>query len=267
MKVAIHIRGKFWLLCILLIFAGFQSQLVLMSRTGQNMDHPPCPALILRLPKYSISGRTPIKLSLDIAGAKDILGEDRAKGLAYNWETSQGSIIAGQGTANGILEVNGARTSGSKDIVVTVSVKGMPSYCQTVLTQTLKIDGECTAPARFDEYGNLSFKDEKSRLDALASSLKSTPDSIAYIVAYAGISACIWEAQWRANRAREYLIECWKLRADRIIIVDGGYRENLTVEVFLSRTSGCGPIPMPTVPADNTQVRGSCEEKYRNTQQ
>ena len=54
----------------------------------------------------------------------------------------------------------------------------------------------------FDEFSNLSSKDEKARLDNLARfMLQEEPTFIAYIIAYNGKNSCKDEAQIRARRA------------------------------------------------------------------
>src|SRR5215204_911389 len=84
------------------------------------------------------------------------------------------------------------------------------------------------------EYGNLRFRDEKGMLDHYASQLRLDPDSVVYIFAFAGRMACAGEAKARAVRARNYLVKKHGIGADRVIWRDGGLRERLSVELWLS---------------------------------
>ena len=112
---------------------------------------------------------------------------------------------------------------------------------------------------KIDSYGDVSFKDEKARLDAFLAELKKEPDSQGYIMAYAGKRARRGEAAARGRRAQDYLVnvdrECMDAR--RIVVVDGGYRERLTVELFLVPAGGIPPRPEPTVDPSEVQIIGS----------
>lgn len=135
--------------------------------------------------------------------------------------------------------------------------------CESKKSCSLRFDFKCTPPNQFDKYGDLPFKDEEFHLDNLARSLmEKGPDSITYLLAYAGRSACISEAQWRANRAKKYLIEKHKIKDDRIIVVDGGFRENLAIELFLLPRNVCGPFTTPTVRTSDAEIGGLCSDKY-----
>lgn len=84
-----------------------------------------------------------------------------------------------------------------------------------------------------DEYGNLKFSDEKARLDNFAIQLQNDPDVTGYIIVYAGQKAVVAEAQLRADRARNYLINVRKIDPARVKTIDGGYMVDLTVYLRL----------------------------------
>jgi hypothetical protein len=86
-----------------------------------------------------------------------------------------------------------------------------------------------SAEENFDSYGNISWEDEKARLDNFASELRHDPNLIGYVIVYAGRRACPGEAKARAVRAKQYLVKAHAIRADRIRWIDGGYREEATV--------------------------------------
>src|ERR1700741_1269446 len=58
----------------------------------------------------------------------------------------------------------------------------------------------------FDSYGDLSWEDEKAHLDNFAIALQNDPDSIGYIIVYAGRRSCVGEGKDRALRAKKYLV-------------------------------------------------------------
>lgn len=123
------------------------------------------------------------------------------------------------------------------------------------LEETLKVD----------EYGDISFESEKGRLDSFAEQLDrhshkdpNYEDTSAYIVVYAGRRARAGEAGARAARAKEYLVKERGIDPVRITAVDGGHREELTVELYLVPPGEKPPIPEPTVDPNEVQIiRGS----------
>lgn len=99
---------------------------------------------------------------------------------------------------------------------------------------------------KFDEYSNLSFSDEKARLDNFAIHLqKDEPQFKGYIIVYAGPRARSGEAQARAKRAKDYLVKVRRIDAARIVTIDGGCREQLEVELYALPSSMSPPTANP----------------------
>jgi hypothetical protein len=115
--------------------------------------------------------------------------------------------------------------------------------------------GPATFPlAKLDMYGDIPFKEEKVRLDILASWMREEPDIRGYIIVYAGRRACAGEAQARAKRAKTYLVGERGIKADRIMAVDGGYREGLEVEIWSGSRGAPAPTAFPTVRPSAVQI-------------
>lgn len=111
------------------------------------------------------------------------------------------------------------------------------------------------------EYGNIRFRDERAMLDHYASMLRVDPDSVVYIFAFSGRVSCAGEAKARAVRARNYLLKKG-IGAGRVIWKDGGLRERLSVELWLSPRAAAPPQPTPTVDAAGATVN-YCGAKRR----
>lgn len=107
---------------------------------------------------------------------------------------------------------------------------------------------------KFDEYGNLSFSDEKARLDNFAIQLQNETEVLGYIITYAGRKSRAGEAQARADRAKRYLENARGMESSRIITVDGGYREESSVELYLDTIGTPPPTPSPTVDPSEVQI-------------
>lgn len=245
-----------------LIFLCLCGLVSTQSVSTQKSFDPPCTILELRCPTYLVSGTAPITLLGDIRG-KEILGDQGMKRLTYTWQVSGATMISGQGTSEVVLGALREKGQERGCINVTVQVKGVPPTCESVKSCSLSVNYTCNPPERFDDqYAGLSLKDEELHLDKIAESLgKKGSDSLLYLVAYAGRSACISEAEWRANRAKKYLVETHGIREDRIVAVDGGFRESLAIELFVLPLNACGPYPTPSVRASDAQITGLCSSK------
>ena len=123
----------------------------------------------------------------------------------------------------------------------------------------MRVNPLCSLAPKIDQYGAIPIEEERQRLDRFAELLKaSPPESIGYIFSYAGKNACIYEADWRLRRVLQYLVEKHNIPAKRLVTVDGGFRDDWTVELFIQPNAGCGPLPEPTRKRVEVRVRGRC---------
>jgi hypothetical protein len=97
-----------------------------------------------------------------------------------------------------------------------------------------------------------------ARLDNFAIQLTNDDNAIGHIIVYAGRKATVAEAQTRANRARDYLISVRKVAPERLKAVDGGYREDLTIQLYITPPDAESPL-MPTL--EPSQVETIYEKK------
>jgi hypothetical protein len=100
---------------------------------------------------------------------------------------------------------------------------------------------------KLDAYGDLKPAHERYRLDNVAQQAVQLPDSIIYIIAYAGRVAHSGEADARAACAREYLMKEHRFDAQRIHAMDGGYREKREVEIYVEAKDGDIPLAIPNL--------------------
>ena len=91
----------------------------------------------------------------------------------------------------------------------------------------------CGYISKFDEYGAISFADEKARLENFGLQLMKSEKTVGYIIVHAGRKATIAEAKIRANRARGYLISVLKIDPAWVKAIDAGYQEEATVSLYL----------------------------------
>lgn len=101
--------------------------------------------------------------------------------------------------------------------------------------------------SKFDAYTEPKPSHERYRLDLVAAAAVGQPDADVYIIAYAGREAHTGEAAARATCARDYLIKEHRIRAERIRAIDGGYREQREVEIYIEPKDGDIPLAQPSL--------------------
>jgi hypothetical protein len=106
---------------------------------------------------------------------------------------------------------------------------------------------ECRA---FDEFGDVNCEDLSARLDNFNVALQNEPDTQAIIVFYEGKDGKgrnprRGEARAKAARMRDYLVTNRGASAGRIVLLDGGYREEFGVKLYIC-PRGVGQMPLPT---------------------
>lgn len=113
---------------------------------------------------------------------------------------------------------------------------------------------EGLAPPAFKSYRDVAPEFEKLLLDNFAIALMNIQNGKGYIIAYAGKRAQKDEAKGRAERAKDYLVKTRGLDAERLFAIDGGYREEAIVELYLVQNGGCAPPAFPTVDPRDVQI-------------
>jgi hypothetical protein len=98
----------------------------------------------------------------------------------------------------------------------------------------------CVLPVKFDEFGDLTLKDEDPRWDNFALQLQSNPLMTAYVVVYAKRGRSN-EARTRVIRAKKYLFNKWGIKDWRIFTVNAETSEDLRFELWVWPLGELGP--------------------------
>jgi hypothetical protein len=102
-------------------------------------------------------------------------------------------------------------------------------------------------------------EDIRKRLHLVAEFLRDNPDFQGFIVSYAGKRSCRSEGRRRAEVAKTFLTGLEKIRADRLRIVDAGYRAKWVVELWFAPIKAGGQPPIrDTVDFRTVRIRGKC---------
>jgi len=226
---------------LLLPLAASQPRHTHATRAAQK-----CPAVVVTCPdvKSPVDNEATFNASVDAAAA-DVK-------YTYKWEVSAGTIAHGQGTPSIKVDTTGV----SAPVTATVEVGGLPPTCMSSASCALAwFDGPRCGRA-LDEYGDIPFEDEKARLDNFAIQLQNDPTAQGYIICYGGRVGYEGEAQSRCNRAKDYISNTRGIGADRLVTVDGGFKESLSVYVWVVPSGATPPAPSPTVdPRDVTILK------------
>jgi hypothetical protein len=142
----------------------------------------------------------------------------------FKWSVSAGTIIQGQDTDE--ITIDTAGLAGAT-LTVTVELIGAPLACiASASTRVVIPPFQCGMA--FDEYGDLKFEDEKSRLDNFSIPLSNDPHSRGLILMSAGQKTFTGEAAYRLDRAKSYLMKVRGIDSSRIVTKDCGFNHDLT---------------------------------------
>jgi len=172
--------------------------------------------------------------------------------LAYSWTVSPANakIISGNGTPTITVDSTGLAGKRVSAILVVDDGSGEPVCRATAQASTMippPPPVRPNPPRQFDVCCSCSFDDQKARLDNLGIELQNNPTTTAYIIAYAGRASRVGQADRLLSRAKDYLVQKRAIDPARLVIVDGGYRQEDCVEIWVVPQGAMPPRATPTV--------------------
>lgn len=121
---------------------------------------------------------------------------------------------------------------------------GFPSY-----------DGGIREYEPFDTFPKKSDPDMFGRLDNFAIQIANDPSWKGYLISYASQVSVPGEAKTLAMKARDYLINKRQLPANRVVAVDGGFRQVSELELYLVRADLPAPSAKPTLSSSQVTIK------------
>jgi hypothetical protein len=128
-----------------------------------------------------------------------------------------------------------------------------------------------TAPPearKFDEFGDIYCEDEKARLDNFAIELQNNPDAQGYIIFYGGKRHPSFyrhssrlelprrgESAARGARLKPYISSTRGIDIDRVVVINGGYRDLWAAELWIVPKGAKPPVPTATVKPQEIRFR------------
>ena len=178
-------------------------------------------------------------------------------GLRYHWTISPSSARIMSGADSPTLTVDSTGL-GSQRVIATLTVDdgSADAMCRQTAQAVSMIAAEekkIIVAREFDECNNCTFDDQKARLDNLAVELQNDQSTTGYIIAYGGRYSPIGQVDRLMTRARDYLIQQRGIDASRLVIVNGGFREDDSVEVWIVPSGAAAPRATPTVQAGDVK--------------
>lgn len=238
-------NGKFWIRDIE-VPAGRVKCVVVNYRPLPPIAKSPCPFPVnISAPKQVTDGEI-ITYTADVA-------YNGPAGLKYNWKVipSSARIISGLGTST--LNVDSTGLGGQRITATLTADDGSsdPACAQSAQAVSIIAPLEKTmiVARDFDECNSCSRDDQKARLDNLAVELQNDPTARAHIIAYGGRMSPLGQVEKLMALAREYLTKERGIDGSRLTVVNGGFREEDSVELWIVPSGAAAPRATPTVQA------------------
>ncbi|HLM23872.1 MAG TPA: hypothetical protein VK274_02395 [Pyrinomonadaceae bacterium] len=243
-------NGKFWAREIE-VPAGRIKCVVVNYRPLPPLPKSPCPfPLNISAPNQVNEGEI-ITYTADVAYSGDAA-------LRYNWKVSPSSarIISGLGSPT--LSVDSTGLGGQRIVATLTADDGSsdPTCAQSAQAVSIiaALEKRVIVAQEFDECNSCSYDDQKARLDNLAVELQNDPATRAYILAYGGRMSPLGQVEKLMSRARDYLITQRGIDASRLVVVNGGFREEDSVELWIVPGGAAAPQATPTVQAGDVKA-------------
>jgi len=244
-------NGKFWTREVELP-AGRVKCVVVNYRPLPPLPKSPCPFPVsISAPNQVTEGEI-ITYTADVAYSGN-------SALKYTWVVNPSSarIISGLGSST--LNVDSTGLGGQRIIATLTADDGSsdPTCAQSAQAVSIiaPIKKVAIVAREFDECNNCTFDDQKARLDNLAVELQNDPTTRAHIIAYGGRMSPVGQVERLMSRAREYLVTQRGIDASRLVVVNGGFREDDSVELWVVPSGATTPQPTPTVQAGEIKRR------------
>ena len=238
-------NGQFWIREIELP-GGRVKCVVVNYRPVPPQPKSPCPFPV------NISAPTKVTEGEIITYTADVAYSGNAA-LKYNWKVTPSSARIISGVGSPTLNVDSTGLGGQRITATLTADDGSPdpACAQTaqVVSVVAALEKKIIVAREFDECNSCKFDDQKARLDNLAVELQNDPSTRAYILAYGGRMSPLGQVEKLMSRSRDYLVTQRGIDASRIVVVNGGFREEDSVELWIVPSGAAAPKPTPTVQA------------------
>lgn len=245
------------------IVAGRQNCISLNYRARAVVKNElPCPYPVNISANSSVNEGDTITFSADV-------NYSGSSALNYTWTVSPPSarIISGAGTPIITVDTTGLGNQNVTAILVVDDGSGEATCRQTAqaVTSVTPPNVPPVVARKVDEFPSIAYDDDKARFDNFAIEMQSNPDAQGYIITYSGRTSRAGQAQRLSDRARSYLTQTRGVDPARLVIVDGGYRDADTYELWVVPQGAQTPQPSPTVSPSEARPTGGATPPRRRS--
>jgi hypothetical protein len=228
-------------------------------RSSPPVVHSPCPYPVSLSVDAEVTEGEVITFSTDTAYSGNAL-------LNYTWTLTPSSAKILTSVGNRITV--DSTSLGGQRVTATVVVddgSGEAACRQTAQASTfVKPHEDIVHPSRqFDICCSCSRDDLKARLDNLGVELQNDPTATTYVISYGGRTSRVGQADVLGDFARKYLTVDRGIDQSRITVMNGGFREEDCVEMWIVPSGGTPPQATPTVQAGDIRPAASTPRRRR----
>lgn len=226
---------------------------------------PPCPTPTVRpedvayCPYVYVKGATYVPApSGPVRFEASVSSNDKNIKPTFSWSVSKGLIVGGQGTD--AIEVEPPRGE-SGEVVAKVEVHGYSLECPADSSAAYAKTTVGATHFKLDEFGDINSEDTMARLDRLAVELQNDPTLQAHVVVYGGRLGPRGQAGLRAEWLKNYMVRTRGLDPARFSVVVGGFRDELSGELWLSLRGAPAPPPRSTIDEGYVRRKGGARRR------
>lgn len=194
------------------------------------------PETVLRFTVYPSTKPSLSSLSLNVDRLVRTIDDDNAT-TTYYTDVRQGIRYAVQ--QEEVVSIEYIPSSEDESL----RCEGFPAY-----------GGGVTQYRPYSTFSRRGRLDTIGRLSDFAFQLETRPSTKGFVIAYAGKVSKRGEAKAMAEEARQYLVRKLDIPPDRVVAIDGGFRETAEYELYLIEQIMPPPTPIPTLSPKEVRI-------------
>jgi len=142
----------------------------------------------------------------------------------------------------------------------------LSAVCITLLFASSGLHGRTSfqEAKKFDQFSGANWENAMARLDNFALSLQNDPASIGVVFVYGGQNRQRFEPDAWSNCVKHYLVKRRSLDPTKVAFVLGGYRENLSVELWQAPDKNQIPRATATIKPAAVKFTGKTITSWRS---
>jgi hypothetical protein len=218
---------EFWI-------APGNSEMPLPKSHFEKSDVIFCPSMGVSGTQHQTYRDQPLKFSVAVHNAPPDVN------IGYEWAVSTGSIVEGNGTNQ--IKVDLSKTD-AKRVTASVNIKGFAPECANHAFATAQVG---VFPYQFESTQFYEYSYAIALLDGLFVLMQSEPHSRGHIIIYGRRTGNGAEVPRIIRSVNNHIIFRGQ-DPSRLTIINGGFRETSSVEMYLLPAGVFPPAPTPTV--------------------